>query len=205
MMNDFHPATAGSNRLPRNGVFLQRRWASSTHPHLPMLKNILLIVFSVSSILSGCAGIDPKGLSAPDSAWMWSLSLEEDMAYKGKRGLYPFEEGLRKGIYKAEYQDATGVYLRGPEKCAFTTPGHDNVMRIYEGGVWIPKNRDLSKARIYSYFSAGDFYAQNPKVREQKGFLLHAPILQDDGKIIFWPAIEDVDFLSKLQQRLVNQ
>ncbi len=167
-----------------------------------MTMKAIAVLFILAAGLSGCAGIDTAQLAAPDTSW--HVVLTENMTYKGKRGLYSYEEGLKKGEYRPEYQDESGIYLRGPEQCAFTTPGHDGIMRVYEGGIWLPKDFDMSKARIYSYFSAEYFYEQNPAAKDPKYNVLTAPIRTDDGKIIFFSSVEDPTFLVKIKNKIVN-
>lgn len=161
-----------------------------------------ILILSMVFLISSCAGIDPKTLATSHvDAY---ISLTHDMSYTGKRGLYKFEEGIKKGIYKAEYQDNLGIYFRGPPNCTFTTPDSDGITRIYEGGVWIPKNWDMKQTRIYSYFSEKDFYDKNPRIREINGLLEDVLIHADDGKIILWPIIEDANFIADLNQQLIK-
>jgi hypothetical protein len=155
-----------------------------------MIKTICALIFFIS-FLFGCTSIAPTDLTKSTSNM--SLTLHEDLTYSGRRGMFSFVDGLKKGLYKAELEDEKGIYLRGPSYCTFTTPGSDNITRTYEGGIWWPKNGSLSEVRIYSYFSSEAFYNTTAGVR--RGALA---IDLDDGRIHLWPVIDDPHFAKNL-------
>jgi hypothetical protein len=159
------------------------------------MKPLFVPIFLCLAILTGCSGINPKTLSGYSTSK--SLVIDSDISYTGKRGLYPFQEGLRKGVYRAELKDENGVYFRGPGLCAYTTPSHDGKTREYEGGLWVPNNGDLTHSRIYSYFSAARFFAEEKTVtgvtlvkpggkETTIPGILTLPIYLDDGNLYVW-------------------
>lgn len=177
--------------------------------------NKLLLISLGLFVLAGCSTArDPKNLTSYSSSE--HLIVKQDFTYSGKRGLYQFKEGLRKGTYKAELQDGAGTFYRGPGKCAFTIPGHDNKMREYQGGLWVPKDGGLGKAQVYSYFSATDFFAENDPVTGVQIInpdgssivvpqVLTLPVYADDGKIFLWDKVLSEDSLKNLEWRKSNE
>lgn len=171
----------------------------------------LLSIVLVLLVLNGCSTTrDPKNLTPFTSSEYFIL--EKDFTYTGKRGLYDFAEGLRKGTYKAELQDATGTYYRGPGRCAFTMPSSHNKTFEYQGGLWVPRDGGVAKAQIYSYFSADDFFAENDPVTgvqiiNQDGGtivapgVLKIPVYFDDRKIFIWDKVLSKESLSYLEWR----
>lgn len=173
-----------------------------------MKSSFIAVLLSALVLVTGCSSINPKTLSPYKSSEV--LVIDSDITYTGRRGLYPFVEGLRKGIYRAELKDTEGTYFRGPDMCAFTTPGHDRKMREYEGGLWIPNDGDLTRSRIYSYFSAQRFFAEEKPVTgvtlvKPQGEMvtlpgvLTAPIYLDDGNIYVWDKEVSAEFVSHLK------
>jgi hypothetical protein len=148
-------------------------------------------------VLAGCSTArDPKSFTPYASSE--HLMVKQDFTYSGKRGLYNFKEGLREGTYKAELQDEAGTYYRGPGKCVFTVPESHSKTFEYQGGLWVPRDGGLEKAKIYSYFSAEDFYANNPGVSS-------VFINVDDGKIFLWDKVLSEDSLKNLEWRKSNE
>ena len=122
-----------------------------------------IFMVAVAAILfaSGCttSPADLKQSSKTDC-----MVLLEDSSWSESRGMIGliFEEGLRKGVYRASFEDEAGVYYEGDKASVwqFSYPGDKpkdltafNSRAFSDGGVWLPV--DLNKPpRIYSYVGA---------------------------------------------------
>lgn len=172
------------------------------------MKSLLISIILSLFIVTGCSSINPKKLSTYNSSKI--LVIENDITYTGKRGLFSFQEGLRKGIYRAELKDENGIYFRGSSFCVFTTPGHDAKTREYEGGLWVPNDGDLTHSRIYSYFSAARYFAEEKPVTgvtviNAQGVgtsipgVLTLPVYFDDGNLHLWDKDVGSEFSSNIK------
>lgn len=60
-----------------------------------------------------------------------------------------FDGGLRRGEYTARYEDASGTFYEGPEKCMVLSQTY--APSQWDGGIWIPKDGNMKKARLWRY------------------------------------------------------
>lgn len=159
-------------------------------------------------ICFGCA-VNPVDLKPAEDTTIYVLS--ETSTVTVTRGIgFQWVEGLRAGNYHAEYEDANGVFYRGPKDCVILLVGEladeflnsgklptndekiakQELFSGQEGGIWMPKEGVNKEPRFYHYFEP------NPTIAQGYGALVMGLIEMDRGKINFGPVVTDENILS---------
>jgi hypothetical protein len=155
--------------------------------------NRIVVLFALMVGLVGCGTINTvehkKGLVPSTKADV--IEIASDMTYVESRGLgNRWEEGLRKGTYKPEFENQLGTFYRGAGKPVMQRMG-DAKFAEFEGGIWVPKNGSGEKYRIFFVFDYDPAIAQ--------GAVIAGILASFKGDITFMPEIRDEKFLSQLK------
>ncbi|KZN37919.1 hypothetical protein N480_14340 [Pseudoalteromonas luteoviolacea S2607] len=143
-------------------------------------------------LLSGCAtGIDISTLNRVEPTT--GFILEHYIENVGETGLVSVKEGLKKGIYKAEFEDQFGIYYRGPKNCVLVESSA-NYKAESDGGLWLPKEGSKHSPKIYAYIQE-----KNNQTAEKAGVIINALIERDWGRISFGTKIVDNTFLNQIK------
>ena len=152
---------------------------------------ITAVIVSLLLLTSCATGIDPKNLTP--ASRLEGFILNERIEHHGKTRLIEVKEGLKKGEYKAEFEDKEGVYYRGPGKCV-TFDASTGYKADSEGGLWLPKPGVEIKPRVYAYI-----LAENNPTSIKDGLLIKGLIENDYGRISFGADINDSNFIGKIK------
>jgi hypothetical protein len=153
-----------------------------------------LVISIVSIFLAGCASnaqlLDDLKPSTSDS----SIVLKQAISYEEKRGIgVLWKEGLERGAYRPELENAAGTFFRGPEGCV-TQFMNGKAMGPFDGGIWIPKDKINDRPSIYYY------YNYNKAEAAQVGGPVITAIMEfNKGKIELMKPITDRQFLEAIK------
>lgn len=165
------------------------------------MKKLILLASAILA-LTGCASapdaLEPASLARTSSTEVLhikAISLRDDQI------------ALAAGDYKAELEDANGVFYRGPGNCFRV------VRETYAGGIYLTKQPGPKKYRLYYYKTAnatplGDQQAQQitnrtapnaPMVNGAVGGAIGASIVDymatmNDGKIMLLQQIDGANY-----------
>lgn len=158
---------------------------------------MIFIMIAIAGCASKNVGHSPESFSSFKSESCFIL--QKPFFYQEKRGLgYLWDQGLRKGEYKAKYQDNNGYYYVGPENAVCQAQEKCDDFGKWpggEGGVWISKNLE-NDIRLFVISDINKF--RDKYTEESLGPILNLLVDMDtdDGKFfIFDKNQEFVDFI----------
>jgi hypothetical protein len=154
------------------------------------MKYFLIILLAF--LLSCASTQNPSKNTAPFQSDNYVL-LQEDSTYIEKRGIgVLWKEGLRKGLYRPELKNETGIFYKGPPGCVIQLMGEAS-MGPFDGGIWIPNDLINDTPRIYYYFN------YNKGTAAASGGAIVSAILESGkGEITFMVKPKQKTFLSEI-------
>lgn len=161
------------------------------------MKTLHIILVLIILCLSGCAStthLTTKLSSIQSDEYIF---IESNIFYEESRGVgVLWKEGLKKGKYRPELTNEHGTFYKGPEGCVEQFM-ENAPMGVFDGGVWIPKDKVNNAPRIYYYFE------YNRSKGQPIGGVISTVILESGkGDITFMPPIKDAKFLE--QTKVIN-
>jgi hypothetical protein len=114
-----------------------------------MTQAIMLSALAIAWVISGCAGVAPSDLNAPQNASTLLLKVPIDYYTESIFGTKVFHITIAAGVYKAEREDSAGVFYRGPAQCLTQHFIESNQTVLKDCGVYIP-NTASQHGQLYS-------------------------------------------------------
>jgi len=157
-----------------------------------MYRAFLLVV--MCALQAGCASTEHliENLQTVESDNY--VIFQEDISYIQKRGAFSvnWTVWLSKGVYKPELENTYGTYYRGPPGCVSELMGEHPMRptKVYDGGIWVPRDRINNTPRVY-YYSSIDKEA----ALRVAGFIGAAIAIATEGDIVLLPSEEKGSFL----------
>lgn len=125
-----------------------------------ILKLRFFLTFLVFVWVSGCAVMPDQ---IPKTERKEEIRLTEKIAVPSEVGLLRFKQeiGAMPGRYKAEWEDAAGVYYFGSERCVWLWhEASQKKPRLFMGGIYLPKN-EKDDPKLFYIFEKEEHVTEN--------------------------------------------